>query len=126
MFLRFTITRQHEDSKAPQGAFVAAYSLLESGELTKDEWKRLQDLLNWFSANLPHPPDSFDASRAIFWFKSGAHESISRMWDLIHLLQQHGHHIQVHKCARLANIAYQDKYQVAAFPSDRDGRITVR
>lgn len=78
MFLRFTITQIDEDSHKPQGVFVAAYGLLDSGDLDSVEWKRLRELLDWFNEHLPHPPDSFYASRAIFWFKSSAHENISR------------------------------------------------
>jgi hypothetical protein len=126
MFLRFTITQIDEDSHKPQGVFSAAYSLLESGDLDSVEWKRLRELMDWFDENLPSPPDSFYASRAIFWFKSSADENIKRIWELVHLLRAHGYHIEVYKCRRLANISYEDKMQVAAYPSDRDSRITVK
>jgi len=126
MFLRFSVTQIDEDSNRPQGVFVAAYSLLDSGDLDPVEWKRLRELLDWFNENLPHPPDSFYASRAIFWFKSNAHENISGIWELVHLLRAHGHHIEVYKCRRLANISYEDELQVATYPSERDSRITVQ
>jgi hypothetical protein len=126
MYLRFVITHIDEDSHKPQGVFVAAYSLLESGELDSGEWRRLRGLLDWFNENLPHPPKSFYASRAIFWFKSSARENISRVWELVHLLRGHGYHVGVYKCRHLANISYEDDLQVAAYPSDRDGRVTVQ
>ena len=126
MFLRFSVTQIDEDSNRPQGVFVAACSLLDSGDLDPVEWKRLRELLDWFNENLPYPPDNFYASRAIFWFKSNAHENISRIWGLLHLLRAHGHHIEVYKCRRLANISYEDELQVAAYPSERDSRITVQ
>jgi hypothetical protein len=126
MYLRFVITRIDEDSHKPQGVFVAAYSLLESGELDSEEWKHLRALLDWFNENLPHPPASFYASRAIFWFKSGARENISRIWEMVHLLRGHSYHVEVYKCRHLANISYEDDLQVAAYPSDRDGRITAQ
>jgi hypothetical protein len=126
MFLRFAITQIDEDSNRPQGVFVAAYTLLDSGDLDATEWRRLRDLLDWFSENLPRPPESFYVSRAIFWFKSNALENISRVWELVHLLRAHGRHIEVYKCRRLANISYEDDLQVAAYPSDRDSRIAVQ
>ncbi len=126
MFLRFTITQIDEDSHKPQGVFSAAYSLLDSGDLDSVEWKQLRELLDWFDENLSSPPDSFYASRAIFWFKSDAHENISRIWEMVYLLREHGHHIEVHKCRLLANISYEDKFQVAAYPSGRDGKTTVQ
>jgi hypothetical protein len=126
MFMRFVTTRMDEDSRKPQGVFVAAYSLLDSGDLSSEEWKRVRGILDWFNAHLPHPPSSFSTGRAIFWFKSSAKESISQIWELVYLLRQHGHHIEVHKCRHLANISYQDRLQVAAYPSDRDGRTIIQ
>ena len=126
MYLRFVTTRIDEDSKKPQGVFVASYALLDSGDLTTNEWKRVREILNWFNQNLPHPPKSFSASRAIFWFRAGAKESIQQIWELVHLLRVHSYHVEIHKCRRLANILYEDRFQVAAYPSERDGRITVQ
>jgi len=31
---------------------------------------------------------------------------------LVHLLRVHGHHIEVYKCRRLANVTYEDQFQV--------------
>ena len=126
MYLRFTIKQVDDTSHKPQGVFSAAYELLDSGDLDSDEWKQLKDLLDWFDENLKSPPDDFYASRAIFWFKSTAHENINRVWELVNLLRLHGHYIEVSKCRNLANISYEDKMQVAAYPSSRDGKITVQ
>ncbi len=124
MFLRFVTTRVDEDSHKPQGVFVAAHSLLDSGDLTADEWARMREILNWFNNHLPHPPEHFDACRAIFWFKSSATDSVEQVWELIEMLRQHNRYVEVHKCRRLANIRYQDRFQVAAYHSKLDGRIT--
>jgi hypothetical protein len=126
MFLRFVITRRDEHSRSAQGVFVAAHELLRSGDLNPQEWKHLRSLLDDFNKSLPHPPDNFYASRAIFWFKASAHENIRRIWELVHLLRAHGNHVEVYKCRHLANISYQDEMQVAAYPSERDGRITAQ
>jgi len=123
MYLRFTTTSIDEDSRKPRGLFTEAYELLDSGELASEEWKQLRALLDWFNANLPHPPKKFIASRAIFWFRSSAHESIDKIWEMVHLLRSHGRHITVHKCRHLANPVYSDSLQVAAFPSPLDDRI---
>ena len=88
--------------------------------------KQLREILIWFHTNLPHPPRSFDASRATFWFKSSAKENIAKIWELIHFLRLHDHHLEVQKCSRLANIVFNDKYQVAAYPSERDGKVTTQ
>jgi hypothetical protein len=126
VFLRFATTRIDEDSHRAQGVLVASYSLLESGDLSPDEWKRLREILNWFNANLRHPPKGFVAGRAVFWFKSNATQSISQIWELVHLLREHSYLVEVRKCRHLANILYEDEFQVAAYPSKRDGKITVQ
>ena len=104
---------------------MAAYRLLDSGDLNAAEWQHLRELLNWFNTNLQPPPDNFEASRAIFWFNPNVQDCLERVWGLVHILRQHGYHVAVYKCPTLGNICYRDKYQVAAYPSDRDGKITV-
>jgi hypothetical protein len=126
MYLRFVTTRIDIGSHEPQGVFAASYALLDSGELTTDEWKHIRGMLIWFNVNLPSPPKKFGSRRAIFWFKSRAKDNISRVWDLVHLLREHGHYVEVHKCRRLGNIVWEDEFQAAAFPSEGDGRITIQ
>jgi hypothetical protein len=121
MYIRFTTTAIDEDSHKPRGIFTEAYLLLDSGDLNPDERVQLRELLTWFNQHLPHPPSKFKASRAIF--KSDVHDCIDKIWDMVHLLRQHNHHIVIHKCRRLGNIAYRDKLQVAAYPSELDDRI---
>jgi hypothetical protein len=121
--MRFVTTRTHKKSHKAEGVFAAAYSLLESDILNSDEWKDLREIL---IKNLPPPPKNFSANRAIFWFKSDAKESIGRIWDLVHLLRLHGYHIEVQKCRRLANIFYEDQYQIASYPSPQDSKITIQ
>jgi hypothetical protein len=125
MYLRFVTTRIDSDSHKPKGVFVASYELLDSGSLTRDEWKQVREILDWFNAHLPHPPKNFTTGRAIFWFKSSAEESIGKVWELVHMLREYGHFVEVYKCRRLANVIYSDELQVAAFPSREDARITV-
>jgi hypothetical protein len=126
VFLRFVTTHIDGDSHRPQGVLVASYSLLDSGALSSEEWKRLREIMDRFNAHLPHPPKSFVAGRAIFWFKSTAAGNISQIWELVHLLRHHSYHVEVHKCRHLANILYEDEFQVAAYPSKRDSRITIQ
>ena len=126
MYLRFVTKGIDEDSLQPKGVLVASYELLESGELTQEEWSRVRSILDWFNDNLPHPPKDLNLSRAIYWFKMGAKEYISRVWELVHVLQEHGHFVDVQRRPTLASIVYEDKYQVAAFVSRLDGKLNVR
>jgi hypothetical protein len=126
MYLRFVTTRIDKDSHRPQGVFAASYALLDSGHLTPEEREQLRGMIIWFNVNLPTPPKKFDSRRAIFWFKSSAEEIIRTVWELVHMLREHGHHVEVHKCRRLGNVVWEDDFQVAAFPSKSDGRISFQ
>ena len=126
MYLRFVTTRIDRDSHKPQGVFAASYALLDSGRLTREEWELLRGMIIWFNLTLPTPPKKFDSRRAIFWFKSSAEENIRKVWELVHVLREHSHHVEVHKCRTLGNIVWEDDFQVAAFPSKSDGRITIQ
>ena len=126
MFLRFAVKQIDEASRRPQGVFAAAYDLLDSCQLAQEESSQLRNLLTWFEDNLPSPPDEYYAGRAIFWFKASSHESIDRIWELVQVLRLHDYHVEVHKCRRLANVSYEDDYQVAAYPSERDARTSIQ
>lgn len=119
MFLRFAITQIDEVSHKPQGLFIAAHELLDSGELSQEERHQLRDVLIWFNKHLPSPRIGL-ASRKIFWFKSSADDCIKRMWELTHLLRYHGYLVEVERCKKLGNIVYEDNFQVASYPSDDD------
>jgi hypothetical protein len=126
MYLRFTTTAQDGDSHKAEGIFTAAYKLLDSGDLDSIERERLREMLIWFSKNLPTPPKNFLAGRAIFWFRPSAKECLQRVWEMVFMLREYGTHVTVYKCPRLANISFRDRFQVAAYPSDLDGRIVIQ
>jgi hypothetical protein len=123
MYLRFVVTQIDEDSHQQKGLFITAYELYDSGGLSPEELTQLGDILIWFEKKLPSP-DSANfrnlSYRAIFWFKSEADDCISRIWEMAHLLEYHGYLIEMQKCRWLGNIAYEDKFQVAAIPSKDD------
>jgi hypothetical protein len=125
-YLRFVTAQIDHDSRKRKGVFVAAYNLLESGDLSKEEWTRLRETLDWFNEHLPHPPKNFPTGRAIFWFRADAEDCIHQLWEVVYLLREHGQHVEVHKCRHLRNIFYSDQLQVADYPSPDDGKITTQ
>jgi hypothetical protein len=92
--------------------------------LSPGERTQLDDILTWFDKKLPlpHVANSRNrvARRAIFWFKSEAEDCISRIWEMAHLLECHGQLVEMQKSGNLGNIIYEDKFQLAAFPSKDD------
>ena len=125
MFLRFVTTQINDCSRQPKGLFYAVHEFLDEGDLSHDERALLEEPLDWFNENLPGPGKYFDPCRAVFWFKSQARECIGRMWDLANVLRLYDYFVEVHKCGRLGNIIFEDDFQVAAYPSRKDGRITI-
>lgn len=123
MYLRFTTTAIDEGSHKPRGLFTEAHLLLNSGELSPDEWQIMRGLLDWFNEHLPHPPKAFNSARAIFWFRDDAQECIRKVWEVAFLLREHDRNVIVHRCEKLANVKYSDHLQVAAFPSKGDTRV---
>ena len=126
MYIRFAITQIDKNSHQPQGLFRAADVLINSGNLTAEERKRLQDILVWFNVNLPAPNRRDIRGRVTFWFYASAQECIRRMWELVHILRAHDYFIEVHKCEHLHNCIYRDKYQVASHPSPYDAAHTTQ
>jgi hypothetical protein len=126
MYLRFVISQIDEDSHQLQGLFIAAGALQESGDLNADDHHRLQEVLIWFNKNLPAPNKPYIRGKVIFWFRSDAQECIQRVWSLVHILRANGRLVEVQKCSYLFNIAYSDKFQVAATPHKRDGNRTFK
>lgn len=126
MYLRFVITQIDEDSHQPQGLFIASDALLKSAELDADERKRLQEVLIWFNKNLPTPNKPYITGNVMFWFKTAAQEHIRRMWELVHILRDHGYLVEVHKRDYLNDLVYWDEYQVAARFSRADGNLTIK
>ena len=126
MYLRFVVMQIDGDSHQPQGLFIAADTLLKSGDLSADDHKCLQEVIVWFNRNLPAPEEPWIRGRVVFWFKESAQECIRRMWTLVSLLREHGLLVEVQKCALLANIVYNDAFQVAAYPHPRDAKRTFK
>ena len=120
MCLRFVVTRRDGRRSPRHGVFVPAYELLRGGTLSTAESDWLREILTWFEANLPLPDRSKLEPGAIFWFKPGAARSVSRIWDLVAFLEEHGYHVELIKTRRPGRICYEDHHQVAATPYRRD------
>lgn len=126
MFIRFVTLQIHHSSHQPQGLFTVAYDLLEEGDLSDAEQLQLRDILNWFKNNLRVPDDFDDKARAVFWYRSSAHEHLKRMWELANLLRSWEYAIELQTCQYLGNIVYNDEHQVAAYPHPRDSKIIIK
>ncbi len=118
MFIRFVTATYREDSWQATGVF-ASLRLLD-GRLEKHETKLVEETCDWFNAKLPCPPfernlaDGWWTPQAVAWYQSHAQEMISRMWDLVAIMREHGIVVQILRTETPGRIVYRDAYQVVA------------
>ena len=127
MYLRFVIHQNNEDSGKRQGLFQALVEIRERGELFEYELERVKEILKWFNENLKKPA-SFNCSskphalnKAISWFKDSAEPQISRMRELVGILENHGVSVDVIRTDRPGYIVYEDEHQITAEPFSDSG-----
>jgi hypothetical protein len=117
-YVRFVIGRQDEDSHVEQGIFQAAAGALECRTITGSDADELNELRSWFSDNL-EKPTSFgrgSLSRGICWFRTDASEHISRMWEMVRILERNGIFVTKIRTDRPGYVVYEDEWQIVAEP----------
>lgn len=58
--------------------------------------------------------------RAICWFKPEARIPIAYAWDMVAVLRERGHHVEMLKTAEPGTLLYEDGWQIVAKPLARD------
>lgn len=120
MFLRFVAGTAADNPFRLDGVFTVAEDLRAEGLLYAFEERYLEEVFAWFQEHLPCPP--FRArlaagqwSRdAVCWFRDDAGEPLSRIWNLVALIEEHGTPVRLVKHRRPGPIVYRDRYQVVA------------
>lgn len=124
MYVRFVVPEIDEDSEQELGVFQAVYRLRDDGRLRSYEEEHLETVRHWFNDNLEKPV-RFTASKppyyrknkkAISWFKDSAQEHISRVREMVAILENHGIAVQMLKTNRVGYIVYEDEFQIVAEP----------
>jgi hypothetical protein len=114
VYLRFAAGGDHPDTKQPRGIFHVG-DLLAHPELTHAQREVLDGSRRWFNENLCAP--DLDEPRAIFWFRpGGAGECVSRVWERVALLREHGIVVHLLRCTDPGLVVYRDRQQIAAVP----------
>ena len=121
MFIRFVSAERDEDSLVSVGLFTAALELLYDPVLPDYDYYPLRELMDWFNEHLKDPFDyrmrtPWRASRAICWFKSTAHEHLSRAWHMAGILERNDVFIRTIKIERAGRVYYEDEAQILAEP----------
>lgn len=117
-YIRFVIGRKDEDSHVEKGIFQAAALAIEWQTITGVDADELNKIRAWFSTNLDKP-NSFGRAnlhRGICWFKTNATEHISKIWEMVRVLERNGIYVKKIRTHRPGYLIYEDEWQIAAEP----------
>ena len=117
-YVRFVIGRKGEDSHVEQGIFQAAARALEWQNITGSDADELNELRAWFSKNL-EKPTSFGRDKlrlGICWFKAESTEHISRIWEMVRILERNGIYVKKIRTDKPGYVIYEDGWQLVAEP----------
>lgn len=129
MYVRFIVHQRDESSDAPGGVFTAIYDLVDRGELLPHELAWFREMEGWFNEHLKRParlawsrrPNA--PRRALSWFKASATAHVTRMRELVALLEHKDVAVREVRSERPGYIVFEDAFQVAAIPfADTPGR----
>jgi hypothetical protein len=126
-YVRFVIGRKDEDSHVEQGIFQAAARALEWHNITGSDADELYELRAWFNENL-EKPTSFGREKlrlGICWFKTGSTEHISRIWEMVRILERNGIYVKKIRTDKPGYVIYEDEWQLVAEPF-RKGTLPKR
>ena len=117
-YVRFVIGRKDEESQVEQGIFQAAAQALEWHIIKGSDAEELNELRGWFNENL-EKPTSFGRNRlrlGICWFKTGSAEHISRIWEMVRILERNGIYVKKVRTDKPGYVIYEDDWQLVAEP----------
>jgi hypothetical protein len=126
-YIRFVIGRKDEDSQVEQGIFQAAALALEWHTITGADAEELNELRAWFNSNLEKPA-SFGRDKlrlGICWFKAESTEHISRIWEMVRILERNGIYVKKIRTDKPGYLIYEDEWQLVAEPF-RKGTMSRR
>jgi len=117
-YVRFVIGRKDDDSHVDQGIFQAAAQALEWQNITGSDADELNELRRWFNDNLEEPT-SFGRDKlrlGICWFKTGATGHISRIWEMVRILERNDIYVRKITTDKPGYVIYEDDWQLVAEP----------
>jgi hypothetical protein len=117
-YVRFVIGRKDEESHVEQGIFHAVGQALEWQTITGPDADELNELRDWFGENLEKPA-SFGRDKhllGICWFKTASDAHISRIWQMVQILERNGIYVKKIRTDKPGYVIYEDEWQLVAEP----------
>ena len=126
-YIRFAIVWKDKENHFERGVFHAVTQALERRDITGSNAVELNDLLAWFGTHLQNPiSEGRDKDRrGVCWFKVTAAEHISRVQQMVRILQRNGISVMRIRTDKPGYVIYEDEWQLVAEPA-RKGRTTRR
>ena len=109
------------------GVFVRAYEVLnnESGDIPIYHQENMETYIEWFRKNLKKPT-KFNSStskgaykrqgKGVSWFKDTAVEHISRVREIISIIEDCGYAVSERSTTKPGYIIFEDYFQIVAEP----------
>jgi hypothetical protein len=120
MYLRFVEGSDSEDGRWMTGVVTATRLLRDEGRLDVYQIEVVDSTYEWLNEHLPCPPFSSKlrsgvwSSDAVAWFRPDAKSAITRMWDLVAVLEDHDVPVRILRTRAPGKIVYRDEYQIVA------------
>lgn len=117
-YIRFVIGRKDDESHVERGVFQAVAQALEWHDITGADAQLLNELEEWFNKNLKKPT-SFGRDKlrlGICWFKTDATEHISRIWEMVQILERNNIFVKKIRTDKPGYVIYEDEWQLVAEP----------
>lgn len=126
-YIRFVVGREDEDSLVDRGIFRATGLAIEWQKIAGPDVDELNRLRAWFGENLKEPTSTGrdKLRRGICWFKTGAAEHISRIWEMVRILERNGIYVKKIRTDKPGYLIYEDEWQLVAEPA-RQGTMIRR
>jgi hypothetical protein len=117
-YVRFVIVGKDEESHPDRRIFQAAAQALEWHDVAGSDADELNELLSWFSKHLEKPTSlGRDKLRSgICWFREGSTEHISRIREMVHILERNGSYVKEIRTNKPGYKIYEDEWQLVAEP----------
>ncbi len=116
MYLRFVAGVDSESARQQNGLFTEIQSLKDDSLLLDYQFELVEETFKYFNDILPVPPYSRKniSKNVVAWFKYSAVGFVSRVWDLVTILEQKDVNVRIIKTERPGMILYEDDFQVVA------------
>jgi hypothetical protein len=114
MFIRFVVGKDDEHHRLLTGVITEARLLRDDDLLESHQVSMLEAAYEWLNVHLPCPP--FDSGvlprSSVSWFKDNAGEPITKVWEIVAILNAHSVPVRLLRTKNPGKILYEDEYQV--------------